>query len=188
VKITFEGETIDDIIKQMDRMVDDLAAAVNTIPASPRKAPAPAALTAAEIFEAPVDKPVDVPAEKTKRERTEKQKANDEKLRIAALAKKKTPEPVKAAPAPAPKKAAPKPPPPPVEEPEEDDEEEIDPKDLIALQTKTLEDLQAAYANGYQKEVFELLSRFGDGAKSFRELPSTAFPAIREAIDNGALT
>jgi hypothetical protein len=184
VKITFEGETIDDIIKQMDRMVDDLAAAVNTIPASPRKAPAPAPLTTAEIFEAPVDKPVDVPVEKPKRERTEKQKANDEKLRIAALAKKKTPEPVKAAPAA--KKAAPKPPPPPIEE--EDDEEEIDPKDLIALQTKTLEDLQTAYANGYQKEVFELLSRFGNGAKSFRELPSDAFPAIREAIDHGALT
>ena len=134
-----------------------------------------------------MDKPVDIPVEKPKRERTEKQKANDEKLRIAAFAKKKTPEPVKAAPPPALKKTAPKPPPPPVEE-EDDEEEQIDPKDLIALQTKTLEDLQTAYANGYQKEVFELLSRFGNGAKSFRELPSEAFPAIREAIDNGALT
>jgi len=50
------------------------------------------------------------------------------------------------------------------------------------------EDLQSAYANGFQKEVFELLSRFGNGAKSFRELPPESFVPIREAIDNGALT
>ena len=53
---------------------------------------------------------------------------------------------------------------------------------------KVTEELQAAFANGFQKEVFELLSRFGNGAKSFRELPPEAFVPIREAIDNGALT
>lgn len=182
MKITFEGATMADIIKQMDRMVDDIADATINRPTLTTQAPV--APPPVDVF---ADTPVDVPAEKPKRERTEKQKANDEKLRVAAFAKKKTPEPVKAAPPPAAKKTAPKPPPPPPVE-EEEDEEEIDPKDLIALQTKTLEELQAAYANGYQKEVFELLSRFGNGAKSFRELPSDAFPAIREAINNGALT
>ena len=183
MKITFEGDTIDDIIKQMDRMVEDLVkttrAFIKSEPATSTTTPPPSV----DVFgENPVDKPVENP----KRERTEKQKANDEKLRIAALAKKKQPEPVQAAPAA--KKAAPKPPPPPVEEPEEDDEEEIDPADLVKLRLKTIEDLQAAYAGGYQKEVFELLSRFGNGAKSFRELPAEAFKPIREAIDGGALS
>jgi hypothetical protein len=64
----------------------------------------------------------------------------------------------------------------------------LDPAEVVKLRTKTIEDLQQAYADGHQKEVFELLSRFGNGAKSFRELPADAFLPIREAIDNGALT
>jgi hypothetical protein len=67
-------------------------------------------------------------------------------------------------------------------------EEPVDPAQMVKIRQKTVEDLQTAYANGRQKEVFELLSRFGNGAKSFRELPPEAFVPIREAIDNGALT
>jgi hypothetical protein len=62
------------------------------------------------------------------------------------------------------------------------------PDEVVKVRQKTIEDLQSAYANGFQKEVFELLSRFGNGAKSFRELPPESFVPIREAIDNGALT
>ena len=86
----------------------------------------------------------------------------------------------KAAAAPAP---APKP-----EEPQPEDPTAGDPAEIIKLRQETIEALQAAYANGHQKEVFELLSRFGNGAKSFRELPPEAFRPIREAIDKGALT
>ena len=64
----------------------------------------------------------------------------------------------------------------------------MDPAEVVRLRQQTIADLQAAYANGYQAEVFELLSRFGNGAKTFRELPAEAFVPIREAIDNGALT
>lgn len=63
-----------------------------------------------------------------------------------------------------------------------------DPAEVVKLRTKTIEDLQTAYANGHQAEVFELLARFGNGAKSFRELPPEAFLPIRDAIDKGALT
>ena len=64
----------------------------------------------------------------------------------------------------------------------------LDPAEIVQIRQKTIEDLQTAYADGHQKEVFELLSRFGNGAKSFRELPADAFLPIRRAIDNGALT
>ena len=114
----------------MDRMVEELVkpspSFIKGEPATVPTAPQPSV----DVFR---ENPVDIPVEKPRRERTEKQKANDEKLRVAALAKKKPPEPVKAAPAA--KKAAPKPPPPPVEE-EEDDEEEIDPKDLVELRLR----------------------------------------------------
>ena len=98
------------------------------------------------------------------------------KMQAAKAAKKAEREaaaaqPAPAAPAPVQKAAAP-----------------LDPADMVKLRQKTIEELQAAYANGHQKEVFELLSRFGNGAKSFRELPPEAFQPIREAIDLGALT
>jgi hypothetical protein len=64
----------------------------------------------------------------------------------------------------------------------------MDPVEVVKIRQKTIEDLQSAYANGHQKEVFELLSRFGNGAKSFRELPPEAFMPISEAISKGALT
>src|SRR4029077_20719142 len=71
--------------------------------------------------------------------------------------------------------------PPPVEKPA------MDVNELVKIRQRTIVDLQEAYADGRQKEVFELLSRFGHGAKSFRELTSDAFLPIREAIDAGAL-
>jgi len=120
-----------------------------------------------------VDKPVDKPA----KARSPKQLENDAKLRERALAKKaaglKVGDPM----------VPPIPPPPATAE-----SLGLAPDEVARNRARTIEDLQAAYANGFQKEVFELLSRFGNGAKSFRELPPEAFVPIREAIDNGALT
>ena len=138
-----------------------------------------------------MDKALDNPG-KTPKARTAKQLENDERLRARAADKKaaKAPKAPKAA-APAPKTLdelmeedaaaeaakAPKAAPPP-----------LDPAEVVKMRQKTIEDLQSAYANGHQKEVFELLGRFGNGAKSFRELPPEAFLPIREAIDLGALS
>jgi hypothetical protein len=119
-----------------------------------------------------------VAVEKPKRERTEKQRENDERLRVAAKAKIAAKKAAKTVSDPM---VPPIPPPPKTAE-------GMDPAEVVKVRQKTIEELQAAYANGFQKEVFELLARFGNGAKSFRELPPDAFVPIREAIDNGALT
>ena len=58
---------------------------------------------------------------------------------------------------------------------------------MVKIREKTFEELRTAYANGHQNEVMELLSRFGNGAKTFRELPPESFMPIRKAIDLGAL-
>jgi hypothetical protein len=78
---------------------------------------------------------------------------------------------------------------PPVEEPVEEPVEKppLDVNELIKLRQRTITDLQEAYADGRQKVVLDLLFRFGNGAKSFRELTTDAFVPIREAIDAGAL-
>jgi hypothetical protein len=182
MKITFEGNTFHDILGQME---DTLAHAAKNIlktmseksdkkavpPAVPQ-GPGPEPLD--KLFEdhpsmnpPPVDKPVDKPAKPVNPQIA--------KMQAAKAAKKAEREAAAAQPAPAPapaqKAAAP-----------------LDPADMVKLRQKTIEELQAAYANGHQKEVFELLSRFGNGAKSFRELPPEAFAPIREAIDLGALT
>jgi len=109
---------------------------------------------------APVDNPLDAPVEKP---------SPTERMAKARAAKKP--------------KGTPKPAPAPVPQ-----EPFADPADIVKLRQRTINDLQEAYANGHQAEVFELLSRFGNGAKSFRELPADAFVPIREAIDSGALT
>ena len=190
MKITFEGKTIHDVLDDMESVlaayskkivssVSDnatLTAVPTDKPLTKAKGPGPE-LVPEDIV--PVDKPVDKPVAKSKPERTEKQKANDERLRAAAQEKL------------AAKKAAK----PSVEELEKrsaEMDEAIaalpDPAEIVKIRQKTIEDLQSAYASGHQKEVFELLSRFGNGAKSFRELPPDAFVPIRQAIDNGALT
>jgi hypothetical protein len=191
VKISFEGDTIYDLVNQIEQALSalrqqakrDTAAAV--IPQSP-----PPVQTAA------VNKPVDIPLYnagitpvKVKRERTVKQLANDEKMRVAALERIAAKRAAKAG-AIAVEKPVQKAVEKPVEKPVENPVEEpfADPTEIVRLRERTIKDLQAAYANGHQQEVFELLSRFGNGAKSFRELPPEAFGPIRQAIDNGALT
>lgn len=74
-----------------------------------------------------------------------------------------------------------------VQEPEQPVPVELTPAEKVKLRQSTVEDLQKAFGSGKQKEVLELLSKYGGGAKSFRELPIEAFIPIREAIDAGAL-
>jgi hypothetical protein len=186
VKITFEGETLLDIFSDMER-------ALNDAEFLPRHKPAPETLRSTAQREVKevlqkieqrlpadratiVDRPVSNPVEK--RGRTEKQLANDERLRERAQAKKAAGlKPFDKMP----KAAAPTP----VEVPPADP---VDPAEVVRIRQKTITDLQEAYANGHQQEVFELLSRFGNGAKSFRELPPEAFLPISQAIAKGALT
>jgi outer membrane biosynthesis protein TonB len=172
VKLTFEGANMREIIDEM-RSVIAASHEYRKIAETRSEAPDPVPEATVQEAIAPVDKPVEKPVEKPK-ERTAKQKENDERLRVAAKAKQAA-------------KSKPKPAPEP--EPEQEDVfKEVDPAEAVKTRQKTLEDLQTAYANGHHKEVLELLSRFGNGAKSFRELPVDAFVPIREAIDNGALT
>jgi hypothetical protein len=186
VKITFEGH-YNDILDQMAGLLEmsgikistETYAHAKTATASP---PVPKGIVSEAIV--PVDKPVDKPVEKPvgKPGRTAKQLENDERLRARAKAKKEA--------GLKPFEKAPKPSMPPEvrETPPPQTAEDMDPAEIVKLRQKTLEDLQSAYANGHHQEVLELLSRFGNGAKSFRELPADAFVPIREAIDNGALT
>ena len=203
MKITFEGETIRDIVRQMDTMLDEVHllahAAEDRSAAINKPAPLKPQGVSAEVFHEAararneakevlqkiadrmpadaVDKPVHKPGKKP---RTEKQLANDEKMRIAALERVASKRAAKAQVTAA--LEAPLPPPPLATA------EGVDPVEVVNIRNKTITDLQEAYANGHQQEVFELLSRFGNGAKSFRELPPEAFMPIRQAIDNGALT
>lgn len=178
MKITLEGITIHDILDQM-RSVLHASTRGGGISPAPVDVPK---TTLGELFDEPqgpgpeaaravkhpVDKPVDKPVDISK--------PMDPRITKMQAAKK-----AKAA-----AKAAGAAPPPPTPNPKVP--EETDPAKIVQIRQKTIEELQAAYANGFQKEVFELLSRFGNGAKSFRELPPDAFLPIREAIDNGALT
>jgi len=203
VKLTFEGDTLDDILNQMDATLEESflrrlrgQAPAASAPEKPAKqkaqgpSPEPSPEVIPEVI--PVREILDAGA--PKKPRTAKQLANDARLGAAAQARlaeakaqpKKAAKPAKAAPveaAPEPKQQ-PLPLPPTLKEPGQP----LDPAEIVAIRQKTIDDLQAAYANGFQKEVFELLSRFGNGAKSFRELPPDAFVPIREAIDHGALS
>jgi len=181
MKITFQGEGFHDILDQMKAML----AAKNILPgvsekpesrAVPSTAPVAAQGPGPDLFDepkAPVDKPVLKPVDKPAKT------VNPQiaKMQAAKAAKKAERE--------AAAKAAP-----PVEKPEPKAKaaEPVDPADMVKIRQKTIADLQDAYANGHQQEVFELLSRFGNGAKSFRELPPDAFVPISEAIAKGALT
>jgi hypothetical protein len=69
------------------------------------------------------------------------------------------------------------------------DEPEPEPElNLVALRIKTTEELQKAFAEGKHTQVMALLSKYGNGAKSFRELRVEDFVPLRKAIDDGALT
>jgi len=203
MKITFEGKFSDLVVeiekflatfrpKNISESVSESANKTGIPSAAPATFEGPGPDTAAfnpvPKINTPVVNPVRQRVEKlvaemppVKPKATPKQLAAVEKMRAAKEAKKAAAAPKqttvedlleKVAEAEAKKAAAPP----------------LDPAEVVKLRTKTIEDLQQAYADGHQKEVFELLSRFGNGAKSFRELPADAFVPIREAIDNGALT
>jgi hypothetical protein len=188
VKITLEGTSLQDIFDQMDAMLlkhdhrlDSKKSA--ELKLHPKTPPAPPA--AADPFEQGPgpEAPKGLKgndgasgASDAEAERIRKRNENLAKGRATRDANKKA----AAAGKPAPKKV----------EPEEKVEEKPAPSpvDMVAIRTKTVAELQSAYASGKHAEVLELLSRFGNGAKSFRELPAEAFGPIREAIDLGALT
>jgi hypothetical protein len=190
VKITFEGDTLGHVFTQMQSALDFYRETAAFAGAASAAAVKPVEKPVENPVEMPVEMPVEKPVEtfmdmppsaaksKPKRARTEKQRENDERLRVAAKAKIAAKQAAKTVSDPM---VPPIPPPP-------KSAEGMDPAEVVKIRVKTIEELQAAYANGFQKEVFELLARFGNGAKSFRELPVEAFVPIREAIDNGALT
>lgn len=188
MKLEFEGPNFHSILLQIRGLLDaaanakvsaELASQDTSGPEAQGPGPEGPDLFGDIMPDPAVDKPVANPVAKP----VDKSKLD----RIAAMNKAKAEKAAKAA-------AAAKPP---VEEPAEEPEEPKAPKaakaankstlDPVQLRTTTIADLQHAYANGHQKEVFELLSRFGNGAKSFRELPPEAFGPIRDAIDKGAL-
>jgi hypothetical protein len=189
MKLTFEGHNIHEIITAMRSTLQVIAMGQN-IPPLPQpedpQGPGPETQTpGVPPANHPVDNPVANPVENTKQAKPKIDRvAAMNKARAAKDAKKaaaagkptdelgKSMDELMEAAAKQQAKAA----------------EPVDPVEAVRIRQKTVEDLQSAYANGRQKEVFELLSRFGNGAKSFRELPPDAFVPIRQAIDNGALT
>lgn len=184
MKLTFEGQSIHDIVDQMKHVLAAYPGkpntsapltAATTFPPQAAKTQGPGPDVFAERS-TPVEKPVNKPLGKPGR--TPKQLENDERLRVAAKAKMAAKKAAKAEVSTALEKPLP-----PLAT-----AEGMDPAEVVRVRQKTITDLQEAYANGHQQEVFELLSRFGNGAKSFRELPPEAFMPIRQAIDNGALT
>jgi hypothetical protein len=167
MKVTFEGNTFQDVLDDMEsilaatNMSRRQAATTATTATTTAKPQGPGPDDAKAQTSGAVDKPetpVDKPVDKMAKVRAARGKAK---------------------PAPAPE---------PEPDPLAETAKSIDPVKMVEIRTRTIEDLQHAYANGKQQEVFELLSRFGNGAKSFRELTPDAFLPIREAIDLGALT
>jgi hypothetical protein len=172
IEITFRGEDYATVFREIDEFLDfswgDKRLGKPASLAKPVDKPAD---IPADI---PVDKPVDKPKPDPHANAAAKAAAADRmaKVRAAKAAKASAPkaEPVEAAPEdPVAEKPLP------------------DVSEIIKIRQRTINDLQEAYADGHQKEVFELLSRFGNGAKSFRELTAESFLPIREAIDAGAL-
>jgi hypothetical protein len=164
VKLTFEGESMLEIIQAMEYVVADYQqlAAFRDVKRAAVKAqdPGPGIVPSDNVLvDSPVDSPVDKPVETSGAEKARKMR--EAKAAKAAAAKPPGEEPAKA----------------PI----------TDVNEIIRIRQRTINDLQEAYANGHQKEVFDLLSRFGNGAKSFRELTAESFLPIREAIDSGAL-
>ena len=194
MKITFQGTCFNDILNQMAEVLDAARRQASMEPAKPGPTVDTPKTMPDFIFEGPGPKPLDklfedhpsmnAPVDKPGKTRTPKQLENDAKLRERALAKKAAGlKPFDKMPKAAPPVEKPMPPPPASAE-----SLGLAPDEVVKLRQKTIADLQDAYAHGHQKEVFELLSRFGNGAKSFRELPPDAFVPISEAIANGALT
>lgn len=190
MRLTLEGHTIRDLLNQMREIIrqtenEEATKPANQLSAAPGVAEGPGPETGPEttlndiledgLSTPPVDNPVDKPVKKPvdRVAAMNKARAAKEAKAAGAAPKQKSMDDLMEEVAEKKKKKAAEP---------------IDPAQMVKIRQKTVEDLQTAYANGRQKEVFELLSRFGNGAKSFRELPPEAFVPIREAIDNGALT
>ena len=192
MKVTFEGPNFHNILVQMRGLIEAaklenisgdvsektkstaLPSATDEFKSVGSQGPGPEDPFAAEPpVDKPVVKPVDKPA-KTVNPQIAKMQAAKAAKKAEREAAAAAPPPVEK-PAPKTQKAAPP-------------SEPIDPAEMVKIRQKTIADLQDAYANGHQAEVFELLSRFGNGAKSFRELPPDAFVPISEAIAKGALT
>lgn len=200
MKLTFEGKILADIIQEMEdvlatialntRQALPLASASTASDAKPQgqgpgpvpqpKVKAQKASTSELPVEIPAEKPVDPRIAKMQAAKAAKKAAREAEAVAAVETKLNAPQEAKPPIAP----STPEPEPTDIfEEPEPP----VDPVEIVKIRQKTIEDLQAAYANGHQKEVFVLLSLHGNGAKSFRELPPEAFLPIRKAIDNGAL-
>jgi len=159
VKITFEGQGFNEILDQMAALLERSGIKI----ATETYAHAQTATAQPEPVQEAIAPEAIVPVDEPVNEPVEKPVDKMAKVRAAKKAKAKP-------------------------APEHPQEPFSDPADIVKLRQRTINDLQEAYANGHQAEVFELLSRFGNGAKSFRELPADAFVPIREAIDSGALT
>jgi hypothetical protein len=195
VKLTFEGEDIQEIIRNMKRVLADIDGITRMARGPSREAVAEA--VASSALKAAVSKP-----KKQAKSAAKPSKAKARSPNRIVLTDPGPPEPAR----PWPPASEPEPVIPPevmqaekslqpekfedmVLEPEPEDEPEIfDPVKLTAIRIKTTEDLQTAYSNGKHKQVLALLAKYGNGAKSFRELQIKDFVPIRKAIDEGALT
>jgi molecular chaperone GrpE (heat shock protein) len=167
VKITFEGSTYQQIVDEMRWALDAFERA-----------------HAARTNKNPVDnsngkitEPENVQGSSPEPEPEADMGKPEQKLKKSPTASKPKTK------APAPKAALEEP----ADEPDPFDDTPPSPAEMVAIRQKTIDELQAAYANGKQKAVFDLLSKHGNGAKSFRELTVEAFIPIRKAIDQGAL-
>ena len=184
MKLTFEGEDILKVCTEMERfLVDVMGARPRTLEQKLEKLEAP------EQPKPKVDLHKNVAEKAAAAERMAK-------VRAAKAAKKK-PEPAKPmiSPEAIRDETVMRPEkfedmvlePDPIDEPEPAFVEPFDPTKLAALRVKTTEELQAAYSSGKHKQVLALLSKYGNGAKSFRELQIQDFIPLRKAIDDGAL-
>jgi hypothetical protein len=191
IELTFKGENIRELYLAMEKFLVDV---VEDAPRARKQA----AAAPSEVVAKPEKKPEPKPD-------TAERMA---KVRAAKLAKNKAPEPTDLSVIPKGAKPARMYQPPPSDprssdeaaieaenakieamepDPFDEPEPEPDPVNLAALRVKTTEDLQAAYSSGKHKQVLALLSKYGNGARSFRELQIQDFVPIRKAIDDGAL-
>lgn len=184
-KVTFEGKTYDDVLDAIEDFLLNHSKGTRIAATVPAVASVPALVKKPEKPEKPASPKPDA-AERMAKAR-------------AAKGKKKAAEPapqydkqVKPAPEPEPEPEAAKqvsledvvfP----EQLPEPEPEPGLSPVELTAIRVKTTADLQEAYSSGRHKQVLALLSRYGNGAKSFRELRIEDFVPIRKAIDEGAL-
>jgi hypothetical protein len=178
VKVTFEGSTIADLIVQAECFLAATYEKPRAKPAELKEPPAPEPKVKAKtkasppkpkgrkpgrppkkVVEKPAEKPVEELVEEPEEPRVGKVFPDEDPMDLDDIELTPKPEP-----------------------------EVLDAKTLAAIQLETTKDLREAYAQGKHKQVLGLLAKFGNGAKSFRELGINDFPPIRKAIDEGALT